>query len=126
MPPQFGKQTQMGELEKPRMHTVDLLEQAIALAESLGYRIRQEWLGGSGGGGCEIRGQRWLFVDLALTPVEQFNQVLEVLQADPQLAIHRHDSTHSSLGDNASGHEGTVSIPISGELRRALSLRKAA
>lgn len=107
------------------MHTVDLLEQAIALAESLGYRIRQEWLG-SGGGGCEIRGQRWLFVDLALTPVEQFNQVLEVLQADPHLAAHRQDSNASNLGDSPTDHDETVSIPISSELRRALSLRKSA
>ena len=40
------------------MHTVDLLEQACALAEQLGYRTRQEWLGGSGGGACEFGGRK--------------------------------------------------------------------
>ena len=39
------------------MHTVELLAEAIATAESLGYRIRYEWLDGvaplmsSSGGG---------------------------------------------------------------------------
>ena len=31
------------------MHTLDKLERAIAAVEKLGYRVRQEWLGGSGG-----------------------------------------------------------------------------
>jgi hypothetical protein len=62
------------------MHTVDLLEQALGAAEKLGYRIRQEWLGGSGGGGCEIKGQKWIFVDLALDPLDQLEQVAEVLR----------------------------------------------
>jgi hypothetical protein len=108
------------------MHTVDLLEQAIALAGSLGYRVRQEWLGGSGGGGCEIRGERWLFVDLALTPVEQFAQVLDVLQADPKLADRQPNRGDTAVNDDQPSAEELISIPISHELRRALSLRKPA
>ena len=108
------------------MHTVDLLEQAIALAGALGYRVRQEWLGGSGGGGCEIRGQKWLFVDLAQAPVEQFTQVLGVLQADPKLAERRSDPQSSGNIEGQPLSEEVVSIPISHELRRALSLRKPA
>lgn len=96
------------------MHTVDLLDQAIALAGRLGYRVRQEWLGGSGGGGCEIRGEKWLFVDLAQTPAEQFTQVLEALRTESLPAVCETDGAE------------VASIPISQELRRALVLRKSA
>ena len=48
------------------MHTVEALEQALDLAQRLGYEVRQEWLGGNGGGGCELNGQKVLFLDLAL------------------------------------------------------------
>jgi hypothetical protein len=61
------------------MHTVELIEEAIQLARSLGFNIRQEWLGGAGGG-CEIKGQRWIFVDLSLAPLEQLDQVLSAIR----------------------------------------------
>lgn len=64
------------------MHTVELLDEALGLAEECGFRIRQEWLGGVGGGACEFAGQKWLFVDLALNSIEQLDQVLEALRAD--------------------------------------------
>jgi hypothetical protein len=84
------------------MHTVELLEEALKTAHSLGYLIRQDWLGGSGGA-CEIKGKRWLFVDLSLPPLEQLDQVLS--------AIH--------LVSN----ERTLMAP---SVRRALDTRKAA
>ena len=65
------------------MHTVELLEEAVAAAESLGYILRYEWLDGAGGGACEIGGRRIIFVDLALSPDEQFTQVLESLEGNP-------------------------------------------
>ena len=65
------------------MHTVDLLEQALELATSLGYQVRQDWLGGSGGGACQLKGQKWLFIDLASSPLEQLDQVAEALRNDP-------------------------------------------
>ena len=65
------------------MHTVDLMDQAVTAAESLGYGIRQEFLGGVGGGACEIAGTRWIFIDLGLRSVDQLEQVLDVLSADP-------------------------------------------
>ena len=68
------------------MHTVELLEQALAAAERLGYGIRHEWLGGSGGGGCEFGGRKWIFVDLALNNVEQLEQVTAALKQEPGLA----------------------------------------
>ena len=65
------------------MHTVELREQALAVAEQLGYRIREEWMGGSGGGYCEFAGRKWIFVDLALNAVEQLEQIAEALRSDP-------------------------------------------
>jgi hypothetical protein len=61
------------------MHTVELLEEAIKAAGALGYQIRQEWLGGVGGGGCEIKGRRHLFIDLSLSVPDQLQLVLDVL-----------------------------------------------
>lgn len=65
------------------MHTVEMLDEAIRVAERMGYQIRQEWLGGTGGGACEFGGRRWLFVDLALNAVEQLDQVTGALRDDP-------------------------------------------
>jgi len=86
------------------MHTVELLEQALELAERLGYCTRQEWIGGAGGGACEFGGRRWLFVDLALNAVERLQQVVDAVKVDP--AIH------------------TVDIPPA--LRKLLSVRQSA
>ena len=68
------------------MHTVELMEQAKAVAERLGYRVRQEWLGGEGGGGCEFSGQKWIFVDVSLPIPDQLYQIADALREDD--AIH--------------------------------------
>ncbi|MEI8376405.1 MAG: hypothetical protein WCJ35_26605 [Planctomycetota bacterium] len=68
------------------MHTVVLIAHALNLAERLGYVIRQEWLEGSGGGGCELRGRKFLFVDLATSPADQLEMVLGVLRGEPRVA----------------------------------------
>src|SRR4051812_40372356 len=47
------------------MHTVELLEQAIAAAGRCGIVVRQDWFGGSAAGACEFQGRRWVFVDLS-------------------------------------------------------------
>lgn len=86
------------------MHTVELLEQAIEVAEQLGYRTRQEWLGGSGGGLCEFAGRRWIFIDLTLTALEQLEQVTSALRQDP----------------------GIYMVPLSCPMRQLLGLRQAA
>lgn len=65
------------------MHTVEVLDEAVRVAERLGYGIRHEWLGGSTGGGCEIAGKKWMFVDLALSPLEQLDQIVQSLKFDP-------------------------------------------
>ncbi len=69
------------------MHTVEIMELALSVADRMGYQIRQEWLGGSGGGACEFGGQKWLFVDLALNSVEQLEQVTEALMSDPGIYL---------------------------------------
>jgi hypothetical protein len=86
------------------MHTLDLLEEATAVAEQLGFRVRHEWLGGSGGGGCEFGGQRWIFIDLALNVHEQLDQIAAVLR----------------------NHAGIHAIGLSVPLTRLLGMRKAA
>lgn len=65
--------------------SVELLEEALSICQQLGYTIRQEFLGGAGGGGCELRGRKYLFVDLALHHTEQFEQVCATLRDDPML-----------------------------------------
>jgi hypothetical protein len=86
------------------MHTVELLEEATALAKRLGYGIREEWLGGSGGGGCEIKGCKWIFLDLALPPLDQLDTVLDTLRRDPS----------------------ALALPMHFQLRELLQVRKTA
>jgi hypothetical protein len=69
------------------MHTVELLQDAIEVAEQLGYRIRHEWLGGAGGGACEFGGRKWIFVDMALNTVEQLDQVAHAVSEDPGIYL---------------------------------------
>lgn len=68
------------------MHTVEILDQAITAAQLLGVKIRQEWLGGDGGGGCEIRGQKWVFLDLTQSPAEHLAQVVDTIRGEPGLS----------------------------------------
>ena len=63
------------------MHTVDLLERSLDACRRHGYMIRQEWLGGAGGGVCEIKGRKCIFVDLSLSPDEQLEQLWQGLEA---------------------------------------------
>lgn len=65
------------------MHTVELLQQAIALAERLGYTVRQEWLTDAAGGACELKGRKYLFLDLSASPLDQLDQVLQSLRREP-------------------------------------------
>jgi len=86
------------------MHTVELLEAALDLAARAGYQVRQEWLGGSGGGGCRLKGRKLLFLDLALGPLDQLDAVVDSLRHDPD----------------------AVGLPMLPELRELLAVRKSA
>jgi len=66
------------------MHTVQMLRHALELAARAGYEIRQDWLGGSSGGACELRGRKLLVLDVALGPAEQLESVLDALRLDLQ------------------------------------------
>ena len=65
------------------MHTVDILDQALDLAVRLGYTVRQESFAGSGGGGCELKGRKFFFLDLDLAAEEQLEQVVAALRHEP-------------------------------------------
>jgi hypothetical protein len=60
-----------------------LLEAALEATAKLGYRIREDALGGFPGGVCQIKGQKWLFVDPALSVRDRLQIVLDALFADP-------------------------------------------
>lgn len=64
------------------MHTVELLEEALAAVRRLGYRIRVEAFENESGGVCEFGGKKWLFLDAAAGPLDQLQAVLEVLRRD--------------------------------------------
>jgi hypothetical protein len=85
------------------MHTVEILDQALALAVRLGYTIRQDCLIG-GGGGCELKGRKLFFLDLDLGPDEQLEQILDTLRREPAAAT----------------------LPMPSELRELLKVRKIA
>jgi hypothetical protein len=86
------------------MHTVDLLDQAIDVAKRLGYSVRQDSFAGCGGGGCELKGRKFLFLDLDLGPEEQLDQVAAALRGEPAAAT----------------------LPMSRELGELLKVRKIA
>jgi len=64
------------------MHTVELLQEALEAARRLGYEVRQDWLGGNGGGHCLVRGRKWVLLDLAQTPDEQLEVLADALRGE--------------------------------------------
>lgn len=68
------------------MHTLDLLDYMIELARRLGYEVREEWLDGTGGGACELKGRRILFVDLSLPPLDRLDRLASSLRGCPELS----------------------------------------
>jgi hypothetical protein len=64
------------------MHKVELLNEAVGAARRLGYEVRQDWLGGNGGGHCIVRGRKWLLLDVAQTVDEQLHVVSEALRGE--------------------------------------------
>jgi hypothetical protein len=68
------------------MHTVQLLNEALDAARRLGYDVRQDWLGGNGGGHCLVRGRRMLILDVAQSSDEQLDIVADALRDEKQVA----------------------------------------
>jgi hypothetical protein len=73
-------------LEKQGMHTVELLQEALEAARQLGFVVRQDWLGGDGGGHCLVRGRKWVLLDVAQTADEQLDVVIDALRGEPGAA----------------------------------------
>lgn len=68
------------------VHTIELLEEAVRLAELNGIKLRRSWMGGISGGGCQIQGESWIFVDLSLSSREQLAQVISGLRGVASLS----------------------------------------
>jgi hypothetical protein len=68
------------------MHTAELLREALDAARQCGYEIRQDWLGGDGGGHCLVRGRKWLLLDMAQSADEQLDVVAAALRGEQAAA----------------------------------------
>jgi hypothetical protein len=68
------------------MSTIEQIDQLVDIAEQLGYRVRYDYFGGTGGGVCEFSGNKFLFLDLALTSTEQLEQLQNALANEPLLS----------------------------------------
>jgi hypothetical protein len=86
------------------MHTVELLQEALEAARRLGFEVRQDWLGGNGGGHCLVRGRKLILLDLAQTADERLSVLAEALR----------------------GETGAASAVKSPELAKRLHVRSAA
>ncbi|MEK6643384.1 MAG: hypothetical protein AABZ08_05700 [Planctomycetota bacterium] len=61
------------------------LDILTGLAEELGLAIRREPLGGAGGGFCQIKGQRILFIDTMGDVETRYERTLEALAGLPEI-----------------------------------------
>ena len=48
------------------MSTIQKIDRLTAIAEKLGYQVRYDYFGGTGGGTCEFGGKKILFMDCLL------------------------------------------------------------
>lgn len=62
------------------------LDTIVRLFEQLGVEVRQERLGGSGGGLCRIRGRRVVFVDLDADAATRLDHCVAALATVPEAA----------------------------------------
>jgi len=68
------------------MDATTQLDTIVRLLEQLGVEVRQERLGGSGGGLCRIRGKQVVFVDLDADAVTRLDQSVVALASVPESA----------------------------------------
>ncbi len=66
--------------------TLERVESWLEVAKELGYRVRYDHFGGSGGGVCEFSGQKWIFMDVSLNTHEHLEQLKEAIPKDPGFA----------------------------------------
>jgi len=66
-------------LAKP--HVVSRLANRMREARSMGFKIRQEFLGGQPGSWCEIEGTKFIFVDSAQSAIEQLSVLDDAIRS---------------------------------------------
>jgi hypothetical protein len=62
------------------MHTIDLLEEALAIAQRQGYTVRRQWLGENLGGPCRIGKELVLFINLSIPADEQLRHAMDAIR----------------------------------------------
>ena len=85
------------------------LDTVLQLFEQLGIEVRSERLGGSGGGLCNIRGKRVVFVDVDADAATRLDRCVEALASIPEAASlyitpemrERIDRLHGARADDA-------------------------
>ena len=65
------------------MSVVEQFEQLIEIAQQMGYRIRYDYFGGTGGGICEYGGNKWMLIDLGMSSVERLEKLQSELADEP-------------------------------------------
>jgi hypothetical protein len=84
------------------MNKQRILEELLIILEANGVKIREEPLGGNGGGLCSIKGQRTFFVDtqapsaeMAEICAEAVSQVVDIEQMYIRPEIREYIEVHS-------------------------------
>lgn len=67
------------------MHEVDKLGHLLESCRAIGIVVRDESLGGDGGGLCRLRGQRVLFVDADDDDAGRYQKTVSALKDEPEL-----------------------------------------
>ncbi|MGB6043473.1 MAG: hypothetical protein WBF93_09990 [Pirellulales bacterium] len=86
------------------MHEVTFLAEALSAIRRLGYEIREECVGGNGGGICVLHGQKFFFLDPSLDLADQLDLACDALRNDV----------------------GVYSLVMPDRLREALGIRRSA
>ena len=66
------------------MHEVDKLGHLLESCRAVGIVVRDESLGGGGGGLCRLRGERVLFVDAEADDAGRYEKTVAALVAVPE------------------------------------------
>ncbi len=77
------------------MSTVEKFDHLVTEAQQVGYKVRYDYFGGTGGGICQFGGAKWLFIDLALSVTERLDLLESQLSNDPLLANYEFSSENN-------------------------------
>jgi hypothetical protein len=66
------------------MYEVDKLGHLLESCRAIGIVVRDESLGGGGGGLCRLRGQRVLFVDADADDAGRYEKTISALKDEPE------------------------------------------